>query len=65
MSNKMLHGIGQRNYILLNLDPLPELECWIKYGVTRYSFQHKIGSGLGEIKGNRQSRIGVQIRIRV
>ncbi len=64
MSNKMLHGSGRRSYVLLNLKPLPQLECRIKYGITRYDHQKSVGSGLGKIEGNRQSKIGFQMRWR-
>ncbi len=65
MTNKMLHGRGRRTYLLLNLEPNPWLEMWIKYGATRYDGQVSIGSGLSRIEGNRQSKIGFQMRIRI
>ncbi|MCC9136705.1 helix-hairpin-helix domain-containing protein [Pontibacter silvestris] len=55
-------GRGTRLYTLLQFRPLPDLDIWIKYGLTHYRNQSSIGSGLETIEGARRSDVKVQVR---
>lgn len=63
MSSQMLSGIGQRAYIVAAYKPLDYLQIWAKYGLTVYENEQIIGSGLNQIKGNKRSDIGLQVRL--
>ncbi|RIJ42998.1 helix-hairpin-helix domain-containing protein [Pontibacter oryzae] len=55
-------GKGTRFYMLAQFRPLPDLDIWVKYGLTHYRNQDSIGSGLETIEGPRRSDVKVQVR---
>jgi len=63
MSNTMLFGQGQRTYAVLRYQPSTYLSIWMKAATTVYEDRVTIGSGLDEIRGNRRSDVGLQIRL--
>ncbi|HLR76487.1 MAG TPA: hypothetical protein VK106_02435, partial [Balneolaceae bacterium] len=65
LSNQMLYGQGERLYGVIRYKALNWLDIWAKFGVTIYENQRRISSGLNEIKGNVQSNIELQIRIKI
>ncbi|TVQ65828.1 MAG: hypothetical protein EA360_07775 [Balneolaceae bacterium] len=64
MTNMMLHGQGQRIYLLLYASLFSWADIWIKAATTLYENRTAISSGLSEIHGNRKSDIGFQVRFR-
>lgn len=55
-------GKGLRNYLNLNYSPTKNLNIWARYGLYYYPTVIKIGSGLGEIEGNKKSDFKMQMR---
>ncbi len=55
-------GKGTRMYALLQFRPLRHLDVWVKYGLTHYRNQDRIGSGLETIEGAKRSDMKVQAR---
>lgn len=64
MTNTMLYGQGQRIYLLLHSTLFRYTDIWFKAATTLYENSNTISSGLSEIKGNRKSDIGIQVRFR-
>jgi len=62
-SNKALFDRGQRVYMVVKYDITNNIELWGKWSTTLFENRNTISSGLNEIKGTRQSDIGVQIRM--
>ena len=65
LSNEVLYNQGQRLYILLNYEPLSYLEVWAKFGITIFENEQVISSGLNQIRGDRRSDLGLQIRLKL
>ncbi|MFN1835313.1 ComEA family DNA-binding protein [Balneola sp. MJW-20] len=65
MTNTMLNDQGKRFYLLLKADAGENLELWFKYGVTVYDGLRVLGSGPEQIRGNRRSSVGLQLRVKV
>lgn len=65
LSNEVLYNQGQRLYALVNYEPWPFLELWAKFGITIFENERVISSGLNQIKGNRRSDLGLQIRLKL
>jgi len=63
MSNTMLFDQGQRTYAVVRYQPASTISIWFKAATTVYENRTIIGSGLDEIRGNRRSDIGLQIRL--
>lgn len=63
LSNEVLFNQGQRLYVLVNYEPLSYLEIWAKFGLTIFENEQRISSGLNEIKGNKRSDLGFQVRL--
>lgn len=55
---------GSRSYIMAKFSPNKNIDCWIKYAVTRYGEKSTISSGLAEIQGNKKSEINLQLLIK-
>ncbi len=64
LSNVALSGRGERLYGVLKYDASEWLEFWVKYSVTTIEDVQTLSSGLGEIRGNKRSFLGIQGRIR-
>ncbi len=63
MSNTMLFDQGQRMYIVIRYQPVDPVTIRFKAATTLYENRQTIGSGLDEIRGNRRSDLGMQVRI--
>lgn len=63
MSNTMLFDQGQRMYLLARYQPIPSLTIRMKAATTLYENRTTIGSGLNEIRGNRRTDVGIQVRL--
>ena len=53
---------GFRTYLNQKLRPIKGIDIWLRYALTHYFADDKLGSGLDEIAGNNKSDIKVQIR---
>ncbi|MCH2450814.1 MAG: helix-hairpin-helix domain-containing protein [Gracilimonas sp.] len=62
LSNTVLYNQGQRAYIALKYDITEFADIWFKYGITIFEDTQVLGSGLGEVRGNKRSSIGLQVR---
>jgi len=56
---------GWRSYINLAWKPIKGLTCYFKSGITIYSGQDSIGSGLMRITGNKKYDMLLQIRFTI
>lgn len=56
-------GKGLRYYTVLNFDISKKLSFWLRFAQTIYSDRKRIGSGLEEIKGNKESEIKIEGRL--
>ncbi len=56
---------GTRVYGLLKYEITKSVDIWLRYAMTNYTNQNKIGSGLTEINGNTKSELKVQLRIKL
>lgn len=65
LSNTMLYQRGWRGYLLIGWEPDKRIRLWAKISMTIYNGRTSLGSGLTEIKGNRRSDFGIQMRIRL
>lgn len=63
MSNAMLFDQGQRMYAVIRYQPASKITIRMKAATTLYENRTTIGSGLDEIRGNRRTDLGLQIRI--
>lgn len=63
LSNVALSGRGERLYAVVKYEATEYLQFWIKYSITTIEDAQTLSSGLGEVKGNKRSFIGVQARI--
>ena len=59
------HGLGSRNYLLIQYKYNRRWHFWIRYAVTHYRDRKKIGVGWEEIDGNIKSTIKLQIKIKL
>lgn len=64
LSNTMLYQKGWRGYLLIGWEPHERIKFWAKISMTIYNSRDSISSGLAEIRGNRRSDAGFQMRIR-
>ncbi len=58
------HGVGLRQYAMLEYKASKLLTIWCRYGYTRFHNLEKIGSGVETINGNVRNDIKLQVRIR-
>lgn len=58
----VLHGQGQRSYILARYSPKSSVTVEAKYGVTWYPHRQVVGSGLNATNGNQRRELRVQLR---
>ncbi len=58
-----LNHTGNRFYVLLHYPIFRNMECWIKYSITRYADTTTIGTGNEEILGNTVQEIRMQVRL--
>jgi len=56
-------GTGRRFYVLARWAPTDRLTLEAKYGATRFRGVETIGSGYGEIDGNRRRGVRAQVRL--
>lgn len=63
LSNVALSDKGQRSYVVIKYEPTKFLQFWVKYSTTVIEDAQVLSSGLGEIKGNRRSFLGIQGRL--
>ncbi|MBM4161725.1 MAG: hypothetical protein FJ217_11595 [Ignavibacteria bacterium] len=62
--NPALYGRGLRWYLLARLEVTPAVDLSVKYSQTLKDGVKKIGSGSGEILGDRERRASVQMDVR-
>lgn len=55
-------GRGYRNYYLLQLKPVRNIDIWLRYAITTFLEKDEVGSGLQEIDGSKVSDLKVQVR---
>ena len=60
-----LSGRGVRGYVLLSADPAETVRVQVKLASTWLRNVTRVGSGAGEVAGNRLSDLGVQVRVRI
>ena len=60
-----LSGRGVRGYVLLSADPAEAVRVQLKLASTWLRNTTRIGSGASEVRGNRLSDLGVQVRVRI
>jgi hypothetical protein len=65
LSNPALFGKGLRWYILARYEVSPAVDIWLKYSQTMREGVKSIGSGASEILGDRDSRLSVQLDVRL
>jgi hypothetical protein len=65
LSNPALYGKGLRWYILARYELTSAIDVWLKYSQTMREGVKSIGSGASEIMGDRDSRLSVQIDVRI
>lgn len=53
---------GFRTYLNQKLRPIKGIDIWLRYALTHYFADDKLGSGLDEIADNNKSDVKVQIR---
>jgi hypothetical protein len=59
------HGVGIRNYFLVEYKLSKKASIWLRYSRTRYKNQDEIGSGLDKIEGNSKNDIKLQLLLRL
>ena len=60
-----LSGRGVRAYVLLSAEPVDRVVVQAKLAATWLRNVTRIGSGTGEVAGNRVSDVGLQVRVRL
>ncbi len=55
---------GIRTYLMIQIEPVKNLTCWIRFGQFYYMNRTTIGSALEEVDGNTKTEIKVQLRYR-
>lgn len=61
-SSGLYYGKGMRTYLNLKLRITRKLHGWLKYALSVYGGQERIGSGLDEIQGHQKSELKAQLR---
>jgi hypothetical protein len=57
-------GKGSRAYLMVKYSLAKSVDVWLKYGITQYSNQETVGTGLYEIQGNSKSEIKAQVLVK-
>ena len=65
LSNVALNDRGQRWYVLIKYDVSNVLEISTKLSRTVIEDAHVLSSGLNQIKGNKRTFLGVQVRLSI
>lgn len=55
---------GIRTYLMIQIEPVKNLTCWLRFGQFYYMNRSTIGTALEEIDGNTKTEFKVQIRYR-
>lgn len=55
---------GVRTYLMIQIEPIKNLTCWLRFGQFYYMNRSSVGSALEETEGNTKTEFKVQIRYR-
>lgn len=53
-------GQGLRTYLMLRLQPLRQVSCWLRYSHSRYTDRQQMGSGYELREGDRRGQLQLQ-----
>jgi len=59
------NGRGIRSYAIIQFTPVKGVDFWFRYSLFNYDRQRKIGSGLSEIQGTKNSEIIFQLSVKI